>query len=815
MASAWFSDLRSACRTTRRSLGLTAFVALILALGLGAGGGLVALVENIQFRPVASPYADRLAVFSLVTPAGAHRLIPQMTLAELDRRQDVLDGVSGYTGVMVVAADLPSGPAGIGLEVVTNDFFGLLGVVPHLGRLLTSADNGRDSADATLAAVLSYPFWQREFGGDPGVIGRELRLNAVPMTIVGVTPERFTGVNAESQADLTISMNGWGRVTGVNDPRVGIRANFVIARLKEGVTLADAEARLRALWPAVRVQAAPALTPKELEEFTAQELEFGSFRSGFSALRMRYSESLGVLLWLMGALFVLVAANVAGLLAARRAARDGEIRTRVALGASRVDLVRLSSLEAIVYVGLGLLAAVPLSYWVCTAAAATLWAGSAPMDRAFSPGPVTWSVMALAVLLVLVAAGVLPAMLGARAASRPPGSASHLARAPSRWLGGLVVGQFAACMALVFASSLLAGNLAQWRDIDPGFDVDGITLVYASGQAGGYRDFDPAVYYPQVIDAIEAMPGVERAGLSHSFVRFNRDFSSEKDVFLADGEVAAAQALSERVAPGFFETLGIAVRRGRDFTWADDVSHPNVAIVTESLERAVGRGSLIGQRIRIDRDERLIEVVGVVNDVRPADVRVTEQTFVFRPTLQEPALARVPVIAVRATTPLAADDLRAVVAGFGREYVLAITTLAERVDRALTRERITSAAGLSLAVLALLVSATGLGSLSSLFVRRRRREIGIRLALGASRAGLVRQVMMRSLGLALIGAAVGVPAAMVTGRLLSAVLINISPTSTVPLALAAVVLLVAAAAAALTPAVRAARTDPITALKTD
>jgi predicted permease len=530
---------------------------------------------------------------------------------------------------------------------------------------------------------------------------------------------------------------------------------------------------------------------------------------------MRYSESLGVLLWLMGALFVLVAANVAGLLAARRAARDGEIRTRVALGASRVDLVRLSSLEAIVYVGLGLLAAVPLSYWVCTAAAATLWAGSAPMDRAFSPGPVTWSVMALAVLLVLVAAGVLPAMLGARAASRPPGSASHLARAPSRWLGGLVVGQFAACMALVFASSLLAGNLAQWRDIDPGFDVDGITLVYASGQAGGYRDFDPAVYYPQVIDAIEAMPGVERAGLSHSFVRFNRDFSSEKDVFLADGEVAAAQALSERVAPGFFETLGVAVRRGRDFTWADDVSHPNVAIVTESLERAVGRGSLIGQRIRIDRDERLIEVVGVVNDVRPADVRVTEQTFVFRPTLQEPALARVPVIAVRATTPLAADDLRAVVAGFGREYVLAITTLAERVDRALTRERITSAAGLSLAVLALLVSATGLGSLSSLFVRRRRREIGIRLALGASRAGLVRQVMMRSLGLALIGAAVGVPAAMVTGRLLSAVLINISPTSTVPLALAAVVLLVAAAAAALTPALRAARTDPITALKTD
>jgi predicted permease len=630
----WMADLRAACRSVRRTPKVTAVVVLLLALGFGGSLAMFGLMEKVLLAPLPLPDADRLMRFSAVDSKGNHELIPLAWLDELERRSDAFDAMSGHTGPMVLVAELPRGIVGVGVESVTGDFFELLGVTPHLGRLLTKADDQPATGEPPLLAVLGYLFWQREFAGDPNVIGTQFRLDGALATVVGVTSPVFRGLAVELASNVFIGQRAYAATSGVSNPRLGPRTNFVVARRRATGSIDSAAANLRAVWPTVRDQfLPPAATPQDRDALRALELSVSSLRTGTSSLRTNYADPLRVLGGLMAVLLLLATVNLAGLLVARGLARRRELRVRLALGASRRDLRRQFTAEAAVLTSLGIAAGLPLAYWTSRGLVSTLWAGATPPDMSLAPGPLTWMALLAASALVVLTLGGIPMLIATRGLAATLVQNLRATTAARRGTPVLMVAQLSLSLALVFAAALLTGNLQQWRQDDPGFNQADVTLAYLAQQPNGYRGLVPGPYYRSMVDRLEAVPGVNRAGLSVFWSRYTRALQRKEDVLRPGTAAPIAQAFSDRVTPGFFDSIGVRLLRGRDFSWTDEPGRLPVAVVSDRLARAIDSGGdVLGKRIRIGPGTSDLEIVGVVADFRPTDIRVTDALFVFSPS---------------------------------------------------------------------------------------------------------------------------------------------------------------------------------------
>jgi predicted permease len=817
MLTRWLTDLRMAWRGVRRTPSAAAVVVLLLALGFGGSIAMFGLIEKVLLKPLPVAHADRLMRFSAVDAKGNHQLLPLTWLDELERRSTAFDAMAGHTGPMTLVAELPRGTAGVGVESVTGDFFAMLDIAPHRGRLFTEADDLQQTGAAPLPVVLGYQFWRREFADDPSILGRQFRLDGAVATVIGVTPDTFHGLIVELASDIFVPQRAYAAVSGLGNPRLGPRTNYVIARRRTEASSETAAANLRVAWTHVREQMIPpAATAQEREGLRTLDVSATSFRTGTSSLRTSYADPLRALGWLMAVLLLLATVNLAGLLVARGLARRRELQVRLALGASRHDLRRQFAAEATVLAALGIAAALPLAYWTSRGLVSTLWSGVTAPDLSLVPGPLTLVALLVSGVLVVVTLGGIPVLVATRGLMGNPTQTRGVTGAVRRATQVLMVAQVSLSVALVFAAALFAGNLQQWRRVDPGFTTEGVTIVNLSQQPNGYRGLVPGPYYRAMIDRLRALPGVEHAGLTHSWARYSRALLRKEDVFAPGSASPVMQALSDRATPGFFDSIGVPLLRGRDFSWTDEPGRLPVAIVSERVARAItSGGDVLGTRIRIGTGPSELEIVGVVADFRPTDIRVADAGFVYQSIGQQPTATSLPVITLRASRPVDADLLRRAVSADGREYALAISALADRVDRQLVRERVTAGLGTSVAALALLIVATGLGSLLAFLVSGRLREFGVRLALGATPQSLWMSVVRSSVVLAGAGVAVGIPLAMAAGRTVSAVLIGVSPTDTLSLAAAGAVVILTAVVAGIQPARRASRTDPLATLRSE
>jgi len=814
-------DVRHAGRQLRRSPSLSLVVILTLTFSIGANTALFSVLNALVLRTLPVKEPERLAVLSVNDSHGQPgRFLYYDTYAELASHQHVFEAMALYVGGGLLKTETRGEISEGGVEAATPGYYELLGVRPALGRFISTAD-APAVGEAAPVIVLGFRFWQRQFGADPRVVGETMKVDGLPLTIIGVTPPEFKGLYVDGGADFMVPLSVIRRLAG--DPKLPIRSRNAIGRLRAGATLEHARAEIGTIFPAIQATTLPSgLAPPAQDDLRSQRVQVDSIAAGFSALRTRYASPLEVLIGLTALLLTIGCANLAGLLMARAAAREQQLAICLALGATRARLVQQLVVESLLLSALGAAGALLLAWWASDALAATLWSGTAPRAISMTPDARVLGLMAAVTTIVGLIVGAFPAFAASRQRDHIGLHPAHTTGQPtSRWGRSLLVAQVALSLVLVFGAALFAGSLAKLRAIDTGFRTNGILWGRAFAVPGGYDRFDEASYYPALVGQLSALPGVQSVALSKLFPAYftfpaRLDSIARTESGDASTEVAG---LMETVSPRFFETFDIAFVDGRDFTWHDDLRSTAVAIVNSSLSRKLFPGGrAIGQRIRVGTDpgRRILQIVGVVNDSVITNMRgLAHQPVVFRPALQEPRMARASDVSVRASGDLhaTADAMKRTVTALGHEYLRGVQTLGEELDRSMLQERLLAALSSLCAALAVLLAFIGLHGLLAHAVVRRRREIGVRMALGASRRTVMRMVVSEGLGLTVLGVLIGIPCALLVARLAVTLLFGLAPSDPMMLAAAGLFFVIVGASAGLLPARRAATVDPIVALR--
>jgi predicted permease len=681
-----------------------------------------------------------------------------------------------------------------------------------------------DNAPAgTPVAVITDRLWERIFGRDSRAVGETLKIDGTPVTIVGVTAPGFYGLQTDSGSDLFVPLSVHRTVVG--DPKRAVRARNVIGRLAPGVTIEQARAEVLARWPAIQTATVPSsLPPAEQSSVRSQRVAVDSVANGFSTLRRQYGTSLVVLVGFNAILLAIGCVNLTGLLLARGRARHHQFAVRLALGAGRARLFQQSLLEGLLLALCGLAVALPLAWWSSQILTAMLsFARGVPLRRTMTPDVRVLAIAAVVAIITGLLVGILPAW---RVANGHVGAALRPGRTIARTLGRsgrlLLAAQVALSMMLVVGAGLFAGTLSRLHANIARVRTQPILFTGLSRYPGHRGTPLGRPYFQELVQQLSGIPGVDAAALSSSFpayLGYPSTLPTESFAPVAGPEPSpVATGLTEFVSPGFFDMLGIARLRGRDFTWDDDGHAPTVAIVSESLARKLfPTGEAIGRRVRVSSGPARtdVEIVGVVADAPIGRIREPHLAVVFRPMMQDLTRAQFPMTSVRVSGDLTAvrDAYVRVVESQGHHFVRALFTLDEWIDFALLQERLIAGLSMSAAVLAVFLACIGLYGLLAYAVASRGREIGIRMALGASRTAVVQMIVREALIVVVPGVLIGTPCALGAARLVRSQLYGLAPNDPSTIIRAAVVFIVTGFVAALVPALRASKIDPMDALR--
>jgi putative ABC transport system permease protein len=820
---ALWQDVRYAVRAYRRTPGFALVVVVTLALAIGATTAIFSLLNALVLRdlPVRDP--GTLVQVSTVTPLQGESNLTFSMFRELSARQLVFTsviGASGNTGVTV--NDGATVTRGL-LWAATGNLYEELGVRPVAGRLLGAGDMTVDPPGADAVAVLGYGFWQRHYGGDVSVVGRTIQVEGISFTVVGVAPAGFTGFALVTEPDITIPLAAMPLVSGRSPSTLTASASRsvrVIGRLKTGATIEQARAQLAAVWPAVREAALPpAYTGPRRDDFLSIGLDVTSASKGNETpLRRRYVQPLVILLAIASLVLIIACTNVASLLLSRASVRRHEIGVRLALGASRWRVARQLVTEGVLLSLAGAAGGVMLSFWACAEITRIVFDEFLyPVVFDGRPDMRVIAVTTAAAIAVGILCSALPAWRGTR------GSATEALQSQGRTFsvsgrsGKMLVGaQLALSLVLLTTAGVLIRSLSELRAVKTGIErSDDVFVAYPrEARPGAYDGLDNDAYYPQVVRRIEALPGVRRASVSLNKPGTGGG-SRETVVRLgAIQEAAGVAATRSPVAPGFFAAVGIPVVNGRDFEWRDNSRGLRVTILSQSLARRLfGDADAVGQRVRVglDPSRDVLEVIGIAADARLYDLKSTDVFAAYTPALQDQN-ASFKCFVIRGDN-LSFASLKEAVEGLGREQVGDIVTLQYITDRSLLLERLTAMMSSFFGALVLLLAGVGLFALMSYAVAQRRREIGIRMALGADRLRVVRDVVRDGLTVTLAGLAVGVVAALAAVRVVETLLFGVTPQDPLTLAGAGASLIAIAILACFVPASRAARVDPVIALR--
>lgn len=818
------SDLAHAIRQLRHAPGFACAVVVTLALTVGANTAMFSLVNAIILRTLPVQDPERIVVLQARDARGvANRPIYYSTFAGL-AKLPVFESLSLYSGGGLLQLEVRGGRAEGVIEASTPGLFESIGLRPYLGRFFSSDDVVADGPSAPVV-VISYDLWRRTFGSDPSAIGETIRISGAPATVIGVTPPHYKGFYVDGGLGFSVPLSFLNHQIGT-DPKRPVRGLNAVGRLAPGTSIAQARAAVDAVWPALRVETVPAgLSTTEQAEIPTQQMSVESLATGFSSLRRQYRDPLLLVFGISAALLLIGCVNLSGLLLSRTSARQHHFAIQLALGASRVRLARQLLAEHLLLCGGGTALGVLIAWWTTVAASRLLWRSAAPLSQTLTPDARVLVFAALVALVSAVFVTLLPAWaLGRNRPLTAMQASRTVAHGAGRWSQVLLVTQIATSLVLVVGAALLGASLVKLRTMPTGVQHDGLRWSRLFAVPNGYRDLHDASYYPELVRRLSEVPGVQSvalAGLFPTFFAFENLLAAEQvapvDAAAGNGETGA---LMERVTPRFFETSGTPLLGGRDFTWGDDKEHAQVAIINEALSRALfPAGNAIGRYIRIGKDpsRAAVEIVGVVGDAVIGGFKQPHAPVVFRPRLQDAISPRAPVMLFRTSVdPVTIDAaMTEVIDGLGREYPRRFYSLNEQIDVALLRERLLAALSSFFAGLAALLAFVGLYSALALAVARRTREVGVRMALGATRASVIRMVIADGARISVAGVALGIPAALAASGLVSSWVFGVQATNPTALVAAGTFFIAIGIIAGLRPALRASSVDPATVLRAE
>jgi predicted permease len=812
-----WQDVRFGLRMLAKSPGFTTVAVLTLALGVGANTAIFSLINTLILRalPVRNP--EQLVAIATVSPDAANgedRLSLAM-FEEIVKHQQVFSNLFAWNGHGLIDYEANGVKYAAGLDTVSGDYFSTLGIQPLLGRLIGPSDVGFESGSSAPVAVISYACWQRRYGSDPSIIGKVIRVNDQPLTIIGIAPKGFTGVFVEAGPDAFLPI-GFSGGTGFRKPES--LALDVVGRLKPGASLPQARADLASLWPGIRAATAPPDYKGERRaQFLARRINVESITTGNSLLRRRFRYDLELLMGAVGLVLLISCLNLASLTLARAAAREHEIGIRAALGASGWRVVRQFVTESVMLSGAGALLGLAFAFWASRALVNAIWTAYVPPDLDLTPDlrvlVFTTGVAGLATLLF----GLVPAWLVTR--TNPAvalQSSTRLVRGPVRRFNrGLVVAQVSLSLIVVVGATLLVRSLAKLRSTDPGYRREGALVIQLFPQAGHEKIPDRVAYYRELADKLLQLPGVESVSYSHMGPVFPYEY--KVPVSVASSSLAPVDAVEDWVGPGFFRLIGMHVLEGREFDWRDDQRAPRVAVVSQSLARRLAPGtSPIGRKIRIssEPDHKDIEVVGIVNSASLWKIQSHEPMAFYTPLMQEPRMNQELVDLRIAGKPQALSlGVRGTIESLGHHFPLRTQTLEERAEMDLNMDQMVASLSALFAGLALVLASIGLYGLITYAVSRRTAEIGVRRALGAQQGDVLWMVIREAVSLVGIGVTVGIAGALLATRLISSMLFGLKPTDPLSFGLATSLLIGVGLLAGYIPARRAAKVDPMVALR--
>jgi len=825
MRQLW-QNLRYSFRGLRKNPGFTTVTILSLALGIGANVAIFTLINALLLRDLPVPHPERLVELSVVRHGDKIPFSYPM-FREIERGQRVFSGLIGWTEYMIPNVEVSGVFARGNVLEATSNFYSELGIGPLHGRLLTSEDVNPHAGSSSQVAVIGYEFWQRRFGGAPDALGKQVRIEGQPFTIVGVTRKWFTGLTPGEPPDVTVPVTAYPTIVGgtvsLDDrSRLWVR---ITARLKDGVTIDQARAQLQSFWPEVLLATASTETPGlRRQTFLSMGLDVSPVRTGFARdLRAQFSRPLYVLAGIVGLILLVACMNLANLMLARAAARSQEMSVRVAIGASRWALAGQVLTDSLVLSLGGALLGLALSYWGSRVLVAFMTEGTVSLD--LRPDLRVLSLALFFGVLTGILFGLVPTWHSSRqdaAIVLQQGSRS-LAGGAGKLGKALIITQVALSLVLLLGASLLVRTFQGLRSLDLGFEKDNLLEIILSAKPGGYENLDMNSYHRQLIEQVSDMPGVRSVALADISIPTSpegwRDTASPTSEDPNTGARLMANGVT--ISPGFFKTLGIRLIAGHDFEVNDDGRHPRLVIVSRSFaERLFVNGDALGKHIRFGfmPDFQNLEIMGVADDARLLDLRVAAPPVIYLSYLQDSQPARLGYsfyVRTEKSPETLAMTIGHEVDSLGHEYPFRTATVDQMVSRFLVNERVIAMLSGFFAALALLLASIGLYGLMSYGVTRRTREIGVRVALGAQQGSVRWMILRETLALTLFGIAIGVPSGLAGTRLIASMLFGLSPGDVTNIMRACFLLLAVAFVAGYLPARKASSIDPILALRTE
>jgi predicted permease len=825
-------DIRLAIRGLVRSPLFTVVAILSLGLGIGANTAIFTLIDQILLRtlPVANP--DELVMLYQEGPHNGSNMGQRMhsypIYQEYQKRAEPLGEVA-CRRLIATSVSVDNQTERLEAEMVSGNFFTMLGVRPAIGRVFNSEEDDRVYQGHPVV-VLGYDYWVRRFARDPSVVGRKILVNNYPMTIVGVSAAGFAGLDPSRAPQIRIPIQmkpvlvpewEWVRM---DDPRT--RWVQVFARLKPGYTIASAQAPLQGLFTQIRAHEMTLEGAKDWSAYSRQRFMQGRLRVesaaiGYSGLRNDFSTPLLVLMCMVGLVLLIACANVANLLIARGFMRQREIAVRLSLGATRRQLVRQLLAESLVLSIVGGAVGVVLSIGLTRGLIALVPADGSPLLVQATPD----GRILLFTLGVTLATGIIFGLLPAMRASRPdPWTTLKDTVGAIAGTGGslflrkgLVSAQVALSFLLLFGAGLFVRSLQNLQATETGVELNNLVTFQLSPALNGYDDVRTTALYEQLLERLRSAPGVASAGTAAVPILAGSEWDSSMSVEghqAKDGE--DMQAFMNALSPGYFKTMQIPLLEGRDFTRLDAKKEWTVAIVNRKFAEHFFPGkSAIGKRLGFGvgpTAKLTIEIVGVVDNSLYEGPREGVRRQVFVPHWGRSSTA----FYVRTQT--ASNAAYSVIRTEVRQLdpampVYELKTLESQLDETLLTDRLIALLSAGFGFLATALASIGLYGVMAFVVARRRKELGLRLALGAERGAVLWLVLKEVLVLLSIGLVVGVPAAIGLGRYVASQLYGIEPNDPWIAGSTIALLAVVSTAAGLIPAHRASRIDPILALR--
>jgi len=824
-------DLRLAVRVLRTTPVVSAVAILSLALGIGANTAIFSIADSLLRRPLPVARPDRLAVI-LVQPPGAPAGLSSWSNPVWEqireRRHDLFDTAFAYSARVSRFNLAPAGQADLVDGIwVSGDYFSGLGVPALLGRTLTPDDDVRGGGSNGPVAVISYGLWQRRYGGAADVLDRKVTIERVPFSIVGVMPARFFGADVGSTFDIAVPLATEPLMRGRDSYLERSTTSWlaIMARLKEGQRLDQAQSALRALLPRIRDVTMPReLAPDSQARYLSAPLIVESAAIGTSSMRTRYRRPLLVLLAVVSLVLVIACANIANLQIARAVARRYEFSVRLALGASRWRLTRQLIVESLVLASVGAALGLVLAQWM---SAVLLRQLTTYANTVFISVPIDGRVIGFTALVTVASAilfGTLPAWFSFRVepvgALRTQGrtATSEGRRGPAALL---LTAQIALSLMLVITAGLLLRTFVTVANRDLGFDGEAVLVAQLDLRHTSVVPAARNALYARVSEAVAAVPGVAQTAVSD----VTPISGSVLDTYVEVENAPVATdvknvAFQNVVTPGWFRTYGTRIVRGRDFDSSDRADATPMVIVNETfVRRFMASTAPLGQRIRkgiSGRQGPWLEIVGVVADAAYRSVREPMPPTVYLPLAQvkePPAIMRLSVRAATGPPARLIDSVAAAIQQIDPNVVTSFTPVREQVEAALVQERMLAMLSGFFGGLAVVLAGLGLYGTSWHAVTRRRRELGIRLALGATPRSVRGLILSRAALLVAIGVATGVGGSLWTSKFLTVLLYGVEPFDAATIASAVIIVAVVGLLATWIPTARASCIQPAEVLR--